>query len=95
MADEWNEIELFALCYISRIHYHENLPDVCELHRSFVKFIDLILSDAEAPSFAIGNDPGLLHNLDIFLDCNVDYHFVYFTDRSVMFTVDELEFWVE
>ena len=57
MADEWNEIGLFALCYISRIHYHENLPDVCELHRSFVKFIDLILSDAEAPSFAIGNDP--------------------------------------
>ena len=44
----------------------------CELHRSFVKSIDRILSDAETPSFVIGNDPDFFIISIFFLDCDME-----------------------
>ena len=42
----------------------------CELHRSFVKSIDRILSDAETPLFVMRNDPDFFTTSIFFIDCS-------------------------
>ena len=48
-----------------------------------MKSTDRILSDAETSSFVIGNEPDFFIASIFLLENDVEYHFVYFTDRSV------------